>query len=504
MPSSMPSSRRHARSCVSRTDVREAVFEFLVRCIGFELPAAFEQCLALIATSFLSIERVCELLNHLELVLVQAEHLPRPLLSTDSAPSSSSSSPSASMTAPLLQLLEDALLYACHNAQALVNTRSFQTLSTKNLVRLLEHPYFAPPEIELFRACVAWAASEVPREPPRSFESLKYLIRFPLLTAQMLADEVQPSGLLSAAELCELYTYLLTANRDTRAFTLPFSTIQRIPPPPTLPAHVGASTTTSVTLNQQSQGAVLVSASVSHSGYAASVPPRSGVLLVSSNAQQLAQLQSDLSGVPRIQALGTVATFNVADASLTWETVSQYAAVVLWVDLNPNPRIAQREELGSVLYRYVCSHGGLVVCDLDGIGLGEFDAVNPLTRQGLRTGQRDALGKLLVPGHELLADVAQFAGMSFIYNEECTPNRTEHMHGRVIAEWESGAPLVAESWMPADEEQASAPTQQMLRVVSLNFFVPGAAANLWDADTDGMVLVCNAIEYVARPRDAAV
>lgn len=71
-------------------------------------------------------------------------------------------------------------------------------------------------EINIFRACVAWAEAECGRQRlDLTFENKRKvlsdvipLIRFPLISSVDVAEEVVDSGVLSAEELVQLFSYL--------------------------------------------------------------------------------------------------------------------------------------------------------------------------------------------------------------------------------------------------------------------------------------------------------
>jgi hypothetical protein len=287
-----------------------------------------------------------------------------------------------------------------------------------------------------------------------SFDAVKSLIRFPLLDAHFIADYVQPRQVLSDSELCELYTYLLSSNGHHKQYARleAFEFAPRVPfSEPYAPVRL---------------------------------------LLLSTNQAQLDALLHQLSQLPQLQPI-QVACFNALEALPTAEYLASFSLIVFWTDFNV--AVFECRRLGDALATYITQQPehGVVICDLSASqSFGTLDAYNPLLRQGLRTGQQDSLGCVLDAQHPIASRVESFSGVSFVYNQACSANHTDAIDGHVLIEWESGAPLVAES--------IGKTTRRIARVVALNFFLPGFSNRLWDESTDGWQLIVNTINYAAR------
>jgi len=117
------------------------------------------------------------------------------------------------------QLLNEkhfALSFIEENAQDVVSSPSFDTLSKDRIMSILKSNKLAIDEIDLFQGVLRWAVSECKRQnlenkPENKKAILKDiipLIRFPTMNMEDIATSVSPSGLLEASQLLEIFTYL--------------------------------------------------------------------------------------------------------------------------------------------------------------------------------------------------------------------------------------------------------------------------------------------------------
>jgi hypothetical protein len=172
--------------------------------------------------------------------------------------------------------------------------------------------------------------------------------------------------------------------------------------------------------------------------------------------------------------------FDAEGATPTADDLAPYAAVLVYSDHSFDDPTA----LGDLLADYVDGGGGVVqaafASGLVALG-GRFDEGGYEALTGSNQDGGRAMSLVVVdPEHPLLQDVGSFAGGSASYH---TPDAALADGAVEVATWSNGVPLVA-----ARE-----------RVVDLNFFPPSSDArgDLWTADTDGDLLLRNALLYAA-------
>jgi len=195
----------------------------------------------------------------------------------------------------------------------------------------------------------------------------------------------------------------------------------------------------------------------------------------------------------KLRGLGLFSRVDVIDVSTpvvpTLGTLLQYDALLTWSAANyGNPT-----GLGDVLADYVDQNRGVVqsVFSFDGgtglhlEGRWSAEGYRPLT-EGPASPVASPLTLLpVVPAHPMLSGVASFSGGTSSYHN------TAELDGAttLVAMWSDGQPFVAFGTKPAGG-----------RVVALNMFPPSsdAAADLWDATTDGARLIGNALMFAAN------
>ena len=180
--------------------------------------------------------------------------------------------------------------------------------------------------------------------------------------------------------------------------------------------------------------------------------------------------------------------------------VQPYDVIFTWVDGEGS--YADPVALGNALADHVDAGGGVVQAAfsfsvdvplrLDGRWHAEFYA--PFTRDN----RRMAFGMSLVPvlaDHPILANVTSFNGgpLSFYHSVVA-----QGACAKVVANWSNNRPLVAARRGPRGG-----------RIVGLNFIPVSSSAEepplpLWDAATDGHILMANAVRFAAAaPAPAA-
>jgi len=192
----------------------------------------------------------------------------------------------------------------------------------------------------------------------------------------------------------------------------------------------------------------------------------------------------------KLLATGKFNSVTFIDANVVTPTLTElkaFDAVMVW----KNARYLDRISLGDNLADYVDAGGGVVLAVFESGGttdvmLGgrwESEQYYIIIRNRSQTG-RQFLGSVAVPTHPIMDGVKSFDGGSSSFrptNAQLTSGST------LIASWSDGNPLVAVKEIKG------------VRRVDLGFHPPSSdmASNLWQADTDGDLLMANAIEWVA-------
>ena len=194
-------------------------------------------------------------------------------------------------------------------------------------------------------------------------------------------------------------------------------------------------------------------------------------------------VQAKIAATGRVP--GKIDTFDTAFGTPTAAQLAQYDAVLTLTD-----RAAQNPSLlGDRLANYVDSGGGVVQATFSWhnsiplSGRWRSGGYSPLTYINDQSrGTEMFIGARYIPGHPILTDVNSFSGgaESFRIPVVVAAGAT------AIADWTDDAPLVAEMGGFAG------------RIIALNFYpVSGdERAGFWDTDTDGDLLLANALAYV--------
>jgi hypothetical protein len=192
----------------------------------------------------------------------------------------------------------------------------------------------------------------------------------------------------------------------------------------------------------------------------------------------------------KLLSTGKFNSVTFIDANVVTPTLTElkaFDAVMVW----NNTRYLDRTSLGDNLADYVDAGGGVVLALFESAGvtdmmLGgrwESEQYYIIIRNYLQTGQQ-FLGTVAVPTHPIMNGVTNFDGGISSFR----PTNTRLTSGStLIASWSDGNPLVAVKEIKG------------VRRVDLGFHPPSSdmASNLWQADTDGDLLMANAIEWVA-------
>ncbi len=180
--------------------------------------------------------------------------------------------------------------------------------------------------------------------------------------------------------------------------------------------------------------------------------------------------------------------------------VQPYDVIFTWVDLEGS--YADPVALGNALADHVDAGGGVVQAAFS------FSLNVPLRLDGrwheglyapfTRDNRRTAFGMSLVPvlaDHPILANVASFNGGALSFYHSVL---AQGACAQVVANWSNNRPLVVARRGPRGG-----------RIVGLNFIPVSSSAEepplpLWDAATDGHILMANAVRFAAAaPAPAA-
>ena len=210
------------------------------------------------------------------------------------------------------------------------------------------------------------------------------------------------------------------------------------------------------------------------------------MLAAESNASWRNDVKDKLLGTGLISEVDVI---NVNATTPTLATLQQYAAVMIWSDSS----FDNRTEMGNVLADYVDQGGGVVQATFsfysDGfsLGLGGRWVTDAGYRTLTQANQSQGTVLTLVadePAHAILSGVNSFNGGSNSYH-----NASSLTSGStLIAHWSNNRPLVAVRTGPSAG-----------KIVGLNMFPPSSdeRADLWDASTDGALLMANSLSWVA-------
>lgn len=186
-----------------------------------------------------------------------------------------------------------------------------------------------------------------------------------------------------------------------------------------------------------------------------------------------------------------VDVINVASSTPTLATMQTYAAVLVFSDSNfSNPT-----QLGNNLADYVDSGGGVVEAVFANASVplsgryvsGGYYGINST---GQTQGSQLSLGTIYDLNSPIMAGITNFNGGSSSYRS--TGSLTA---GAVrVADWSNGAPLVVTKTIGGHT------------TVDLNFYPPSSSvrSDLWNASTQGGLLMANALVFASGTATAAV
>ena len=228
-------------------------------------------------------------------------------------------------------------------------------------------------------------------------------------------------------------------------------------------------------------------ASISYSNHPLSGP---AVALVAADPPGFMEdVRAKLLATGRFSSVTLIEAYGVTP---TLAELQAFDAVMVWSDAT----YLDADQLGNNLADYVDGGGGVVsvmfeVAILDpGYSLGGRWASQGyfvLTRSNYQVGIPGTLGAVLEPGHRTMEGVSSFDGGGYSFrptNPSLTSGAT------LVARWSDGVPLVA------------AKNIGITKRVDLGFFPVSSDIDpgFWQANTDGALLLANALEWTAGPR----
>ena len=186
--------------------------------------------------------------------------------------------------------------------------------------------------------------------------------------------------------------------------------------------------------------------------------------------------------------------FNVVDmannTTPTLATLRNYDAILVWADNSLD------DTIGDTLAAYIDEGGGVVSAVFNlftgwGIEGTRFNTDYLLLNLGnYASGATTTLGSVYDAGHPIMDGVTSLVNP----NEYRSNNATMTAGSVVVAEWSDGLPLVVvkENLGPANARRAD-----------VNIFPPSSTirGDLWDASTDGDILLANALLWVSKKCD---
>lgn len=182
--------------------------------------------------------------------------------------------------------------------------------------------------------------------------------------------------------------------------------------------------------------------------------------------------------------------FNIDSATPSLATLQQYQAVLLYTDASA----ANMVTLSNNMVAYVDSGGGVVTAVFANTQLNigppfsqnnAYDVLVPASQSG---GSYLTLGTVYYPNSPLMWGVDSINGGSSSYLSPTVPVPGAYR----IADWSSGDPLIS-------VHDSVGPL--MMTRVDLNFYPPSTTvrADFWNANTDGGIMMANALKYSAAP-----
>jgi hypothetical protein len=207
-----------------------------------------------------------------------------------------------------------------------------------------------------------------------------------------------------------------------------------------------------------------------------------------------------LDGLDSTAYFTSTTYFNVAVETPTLQELQPFAAIMVYSGV----AYADSAALGDVVANYFNNDNGVVtamfdiavgssgeMADFQMAGSWETSGYNLLPRTVGQEGAAATLGEVLLPAHPIMHGVSELNGGVIAYRPDtiAVPNDVDR-----IANWSDGAPLVI------------AKTIGGARRVDLGIYPPSSEFDLdyWDADTDGFLLMANALAWAAEATPGAV
>ncbi len=211
-------------------------------------------------------------------------------------------------------------------------------------------------------------------------------------------------------------------------------------------------------------------------------PVRHSVALIGAmDLDWVQDVQSKLLGTGLVTAVDII---DVIESLPSLSDLQQYDCAFIFSD----DEFFDPAVIGDTLADYVDSGYGVVVAVFEDTGnnitgrwlSGGYDCMDT---QSQDQDEELTLGDVLFPLHPVMKDVHSFDGGSSSYN--CPGDVLENT--TVIANWSNGHPLVIEK------------TGFNARIIMLNFYPVSndIRGDLWHADTDGALIMANAVKYVS-------
>ena len=195
----------------------------------------------------------------------------------------------------------------------------------------------------------------------------------------------------------------------------------------------------------------------------------------------------------KLIATGNFSTVDISNIAYSTPSLSEllnYDAVLIW----RHGDFYEPASLGNVLTEYVDAGGGLVIGALATSDVsypsGTFvtDQYGVIVPGPMGYGPQAFLGDVHLPGHPLMNGITSFDGGLESYR---STNNNLTTGSYRIADWTDGLPLIA-----AKENVGPAKARR----VDINFFPPTLITygnSAWDVNTDGDLIIANALTWVA-------
>jgi|GEM_PF-4326950 len=184
----------------------------------------------------------------------------------------------------------------------------------------------------------------------------------------------------------------------------------------------------------------------------------------------------------------SVSIMNVSRQTPTLHELQAFDAVMVFKNFNYEDTTA----IGGVMAEYVENGGGVVCTMFEAAssfwtmqGWWEINRYYAIVRGDKVWGTYAELGRIYQPGHPILEGVNSFNGGSRSYR----PSTFDVVPGTMrVADWSDGRPLVVTKMIGNT------------RRVDLGFYPVSSHVNsgFWDAETDGALLMANALTWVAQ------